>query len=52
MVADARAVNPAIAVFELSSKTGEGLPAWLDWLRARVGEKKAAGAGVAPKDAR
>jgi hydrogenase nickel incorporation protein HypB len=27
-----RSVNPALAVVELSARTGEGMPAWLDWL--------------------
>ena len=36
LVANVRQVNPKIAVFELSAKTGEGLDAWLGWLRERV----------------
>jgi len=35
-VADARALNPALAVLRLSSKTGEGLDAWADWLLQRM----------------
>ncbi|HET6786588.1 MAG TPA: hydrogenase nickel incorporation protein HypB [Aquabacterium sp.] len=31
-VAHARSVNPGIAVLQVSATTGEGLPAWLDWL--------------------
>ncbi|MHC5057143.1 MAG: hydrogenase nickel incorporation protein HypB, partial [Planctomycetota bacterium] len=38
---DARVLNPELEVFELSAKTGEGLDAWCDWLRARAREKKA-----------
>ena len=33
-LAYARQVNPGIRVFELSARSGEGLAAWLDWLRA------------------
>ncbi len=38
----ARALNKDIAVFPVSCKTGEGLGAWYDWLRAKVREKKGA----------
>ncbi|MGI8840292.1 MAG: hydrogenase nickel incorporation protein HypB [Caulobacteraceae bacterium] len=31
--ANARAVNPDIAVLSVSARTGEGLDAWYDWLR-------------------
>jgi hydrogenase nickel incorporation protein HypB len=34
-IAYARQVNPAIAIFQLSSTTGEGLDAWYDWLLQR-----------------
>jgi len=30
------ALNPGLVTFELSCRTGEGLPAWLDWLREEV----------------
>ncbi len=30
------ALNPGVAFFEVSCKTGEGLPAWIDWLKARI----------------
>jgi len=33
-LAYARQVNPGIRVFELSARSGEGMAAWLDWLRA------------------
>jgi hydrogenase nickel incorporation protein HypB len=29
-------LNPGVTQFELSCRTGEGLPAWLDWLEAEV----------------
>ena len=29
-------VNPDITLFEVSTKTGEGLEGWFDWLRGRV----------------
>jgi hydrogenase nickel incorporation protein HypB len=31
---DARVINPAIKVLRISSRTGEGLEGWYDWLRA------------------
>jgi hydrogenase nickel incorporation protein HypB len=34
-IADARALNPGLEVLRLSSKTGEGLEAWTDWLVGR-----------------
>ncbi|MFP4161239.1 MAG: hydrogenase nickel incorporation protein HypB [Ectothiorhodospira sp.] len=33
--AQARRLNPDLVVFRLSARTGEGLEAWMDWLRAR-----------------
>ena len=33
------ALNPKLAVFPVSAKTGEGFPAFLDWLRRRREEK-------------
>lgn len=35
LIANARRINPAIEVFVLSARTGEGLAAWYGWLRAR-----------------
>jgi hydrogenase nickel incorporation protein HypB len=35
-------VNPALAVFEVSCLTGQGLDAWLDWIRARLALKRPA----------
>lgn len=32
-IAEIRAINPNIAIFPLSSKTGDGMPEWLDWVR-------------------
>jgi hydrogenase nickel incorporation protein HypB len=32
------ALNPGLAFFPLSCKTGEGLDAWLAWLRKEVRE--------------
>lgn len=32
----ARQVNPQLQVLSLSATTGEGLPAWLDWLQAET----------------
>lgn len=36
-VADARKLKPSVPVLELSATRGEGVPAWLDWLRSHVG---------------
>ena len=33
----ARMRNPDIEIFPVSAKTGEGMDAWLDWLRRQVG---------------
>jgi len=43
------ALNPKMAIFRLSCKTGEGVEAWLDWLRGQVrcggkGERRSKGA--------
>jgi hydrogenase nickel incorporation protein HypB len=35
-VANARTVNPGVTIFEVSAKTGEGLPGWYDWLRGEL----------------
>ena len=29
-------LNPDLEIFEVSCRTGEGLPAWFDWLAGRV----------------
>ena len=42
-VHDARALNPALQVFQVSCRTGEGLDGWLDWLRARVAAARETG---------
>lgn len=44
-LANARRVNPQIAILQLSATTGAGLDAWLDWLRA--GCRAAAGGASA-----
>ncbi|MGB9641411.1 MAG: hydrogenase nickel incorporation protein HypB [Anaerolineales bacterium] len=36
----ARALNPDIVIFHVSSKTGEGFETWLDWLRNQIKESK------------
>ena len=38
--ADITALHPGIPVLAVSCRTGEGLTAWYDWLRAQVAEKK------------
>lgn len=35
-LAYARQVNPSLQVFQLSAVTGEGLPAWYDWLQQQI----------------
>ena len=44
---NARKVNPGIQILELSSVTGEGLPAWRQWLEARLAAVKAGSTGIA-----
>jgi hydrogenase nickel incorporation protein HypB len=47
----ARRVNPAIEVIRLSARTGEGMEAWVDWLRRareRVAVHDTAGGAKAP----
>ncbi len=39
--ANLRRVNPGIEILALSARTGAGMVAWLDWLRARLAEKTA-----------
>ncbi len=29
-------LNPKIKIFEVSCKTGEGIPAWIDWLKSEI----------------
>lgn len=36
-----RAINPTAPLFSLSCTTGDGMAAWLDWLRLRVEERRA-----------
>ena len=36
------AVHPGLPVLELSARTGDGLDAWLAWIRAKVQEKQGA----------
>lgn len=33
-------VHPGMQVLEVSARTGQGLDAWLDWIRAKVAEKQ------------
>lgn len=39
---EALKVNPALTIFEISCKTGEGLDAWVDWLREKVAARRSA----------
>ena len=36
-------LNPGVEIIPLSSKTGEGLPVWMNWIKRKVLEKKHAG---------
>ena len=40
--ANARRINPAITVLRVSAKSGEGLEAWLDWLRGGAAAARSA----------
>jgi hydrogenase nickel incorporation protein HypB len=49
-LAYARQVNPGIRVFELSARSGEGMSAWLDWLRAGCEQASQAAAQSRPRE--
>ncbi|WP_395539659.1 hydrogenase nickel incorporation protein HypB [Neotabrizicola sp. sgz301269] len=36
-------VNPGLTIFRLSARTGEGMEAWLDWLRGQLADKRVPG---------
>ncbi|MGD8983565.1 MAG: hydrogenase nickel incorporation protein HypB [Desulfobacteraceae bacterium] len=38
---DSLKINPDLAIFEISCKTGEGLEDWYDWIRERAKDKEA-----------
>ncbi len=38
---DALKINPDLAIFEISCKTGEGLEDWYNWIRERARDKEA-----------
>lgn len=46
-LANARRINPAIEVMLLSAESGQGLPAWRDWLQRGVQQARARVAGAA-----
>jgi hydrogenase nickel incorporation protein HypB len=46
-MANALKVNPALQIFTLSARTGEGMAAWLAWLEARAAHLAAAAGIVA-----
>lgn len=33
---DALSLNPGLKIFDVSCRTGEGIPRWLEWLKTRV----------------
>ncbi|MBI4786576.1 MAG: hydrogenase nickel incorporation protein HypB [Chloroflexi bacterium] len=39
--ANALAINPDVTVFEVSCTSGQGLDAWVQWIRERVAQKRA-----------
>ncbi len=46
-------LNPDVAFFPISCRTGDGFPAWLDWLRAKIAERKViTDAVIRPPDSR
>ncbi len=36
---DALSLNPKLAIFEVSCKTGQGIPEWTGWLKERAGKR-------------
>ncbi len=46
-LANARRVNPRMQILQVSSTTGEGLPEWVNWLRAGVARARS---GAVPHD--
>ena len=40
LAAGARSINPDLEVFPLSSETGEGMDAWVGWLRKRIAGRR------------
>jgi hydrogenase nickel incorporation protein HypB len=45
-VENARSINPDMVVFSTSCFAGDGLDEWVEWLRARVTERKRSGEGA------
>jgi len=41
-IACARQINPEIEILQVSAQTGEGMPAWYNWIDARLGRPGAA----------
>jgi hydrogenase nickel incorporation protein HypB len=37
---NALSINGQLTIFEVSCRTGAGLPGWFEWLKSRVGQKK------------
>jgi hydrogenase nickel incorporation protein HypB len=34
---DALSLNPKLKIFEVSCKTGQGIPDWIDWIKSKAG---------------
>jgi hydrogenase nickel incorporation protein HypB len=39
-LASLRAVNPRAQILQASARTGEGVDAWCDWVRAQVAARR------------
>jgi hydrogenase nickel incorporation protein HypB len=35
---DSLSLNPRLKIFEISCKTGQGIPAWIEWIRNQAGK--------------
>lgn len=44
----ARQINPALTIFRLSCKTGEGLEGWISWLKEKIKKNKRGGNSFQP----
>jgi hydrogenase nickel incorporation protein HypB len=52
LTTNVREVNPKAHIFPVSCRTGEGLPAWIEWLATRIGtqQPRAAKAALPPNE--
>ncbi len=40
IISSARRINPDLVTFRVSSKTGEGIDQWIDWLRSEMAKRR------------